>query len=133
MPAKEHKGSRFTIRYCEGAEESFHVALAHVPSDRHAACTAQFVVRRNRLAAGLRMRSPDHFNTEAKLPDGKSFYAIKTTQGVRAYGWYGGELRVFWISHFIFKNQQKLNAADTNRVCENWRHIEAPRTGRDSS
>lgn len=124
MPDQEHKGSRFTIRYCAGAKESFDAAIAHVPEGKRAACTAQFIVRRNRLAEGERMRSPDHFNSEADLPDGKPFYAIKTTQGLRAYGWYARERGVFYISHFIFKNRQKLDPADTARVCDNWRLIE---------
>lgn len=129
MPAKEYKGSRFTIRYCEGAKESYDAAIAHVPEDRREACTAQFVVRRQRLASGAQMRSPDHFNTEASLPDGKPFYAIKTTHGLRAYGWWCSRERgVFHISHFIFKNRQKLDSADTDRVCSNWRLIETPRT-----
>lgn len=127
MPAKEHKGSRFTIRYCEGAKESYDAAIAHVPEAKRKACIAQFIVRRNRLASGAQMRSPDHFNTEANLPDGKPFYAIKTTQGLRAYGWYGRERGVFHISHFTFKNRQKLDPADTERACSNWRLIQEPR------
>lgn len=128
MPATEHKGSRFTVRYCEGAKDSYDAAMAHVPEAKRGACIAQFVARRNRLASGAQMRSPDHFNTEANLPDGKPFYAIKTTQGLRAYGWYGRERGIFYISHFTFKTRQKLDPADTERVCNNWRLIQDPHT-----
>jgi hypothetical protein len=82
------------------------------------------LVRREYLANEGRLRSPDHWNTEGTLPDGKLFYAIKADR-LRAYGWFSGRhKRVFYISHFACKKGQKLAQEDTNQVIKNWRLIE---------
>lgn len=76
------------------------------------------------LAETGRLRSPDYWNTEGDLPNGKKFYAIKADR-IRAYGWFSNRDRgVFYISHFAFKKGKKLAAEDTNRVIRNWRAIE---------
>ena len=59
--------------------------------------------RRKHLADRGQLRSPDHWNTEGRLPDGKHFFAIKADK-IRAYGWYSVRHKgVFYISHFAFK------------------------------
>ncbi|MFZ5660926.1 MAG: hypothetical protein ACOY5C_13870 [Pseudomonadota bacterium] len=117
----EHVGNRLTIRYCDGAEASLQEALRHIPAHLKDRCIAQFVARRNLLADGEQMRKPEHFNTEGALPDGGNFFAIKTTQGLRAYGWFSSRHRhVFFISHFVFKNYDKLKRADEDLVRRNW-------------
>lgn len=84
----------------------------------------QLHVKMQRMAGGARLRNPDHFNTEDTLPDGKKFYAIKQGK-IRAYGWFSNsEKGVFIISHFSYKKSKKLDAADTNRVVDNWKAIE---------
>ena len=80
--------------------------------------------RRQYLADHGQLRSPDQWNTEGTLPNGKHFYAIKADK-IRAYGWFSVRNKgVFYISHFTFKKGQKLASADTNRVIVNWRQIE---------
>ena len=133
----QHPGKKLTIRYCEvpppGVEParwvppSWSKAMQNFPANKQAGVTAKMVARRNRLADGERLRSPDHWNTEAKLPDGKHFYAIKADK-LRAYGWFSGRHKgVFYISHFAYKRGQKLAAEDTNQVIANWRLIEETR------
>jgi hypothetical protein len=130
----EYKGTRLTIRYCERppaeadagvwTPESWREALQHIPAGKHAACSAKMIARRRQLADEGRLRSPDYWNTEGKLPDGKHFYAIKVDK-LRAYGWFSTQHKgVFYISHFAFKKGQKLAQEDANRVEKNWRRIE---------
>jgi len=98
--------------------------MGHIPTNKHAAVTAKLVARRNLFADGVQLRSPDHWNTEGTLPNGRHFYAIKADK-VRAYGWFSVRDRgVFYVSHYAFKRGQKLAAEDTNRVTANWRTIE---------
>ncbi len=121
----EIRGGKLTIRYCAGAKESLTVAFAAITEQSHAATKASFKARQDYLKDRGSLRSPDHMNTEAELPDGSKFYAIKTNQGLRAYGWFSKKHRsVFYISHFICKKRQKLKQEDTNRVIQNWREIE---------
>ena len=80
--------------------------------------------RREHLANTGPLRSPDHWNTEGELPDGKHFYAIKVGK-IRAYGWFSVRHKgVFYISHFAFKKGQRLAREDCSRVIANWRQIE---------
>jgi hypothetical protein len=123
MP-EEHQGKRLTIRYCHGAAESLVEVLESLPAKKHPACLAQLVARRNQLAEVGQLRSPDHWNTEGNLPQGSKFYAIKAGK-IRAYGWFSDKHKgVFYISHFIYKDTQKLDKSDLNRVCNNWRKVE---------
>ena len=59
------------------------------------------------------------FESEGDLPDGGKFFANKKLP-IRAYGWYGdgGD---FWVSHYVYKDQQKLSSRDIERVHRNWR------------
>lgn len=115
------QGQPLRVEQCPGARESFREALSHMSEDVQEDCIAQFQVRRNRLQRGEQLRSPDHFRDEGTLSNGAKFYAIKTTQGLRAYGWYSTrDSSTFWISHFAFKDSAKRKKADKQRVQENW-------------
>jgi len=131
----EYRGSRLTIRYCEQPSgdadpatwqpPSWQEAVNHVPAKKHNAIWAKMVARREILANKGQLRSPDYWNTEGDLPDGKPFYAIKPDTKIRAYGRYSKRYRgVFYISHFAFKKGQKLSSKNTMRVITNWRNIE---------
>ncbi|WP_155999749.1 hypothetical protein [Thioalkalivibrio sulfidiphilus] len=99
-------------------------ALASITAGKRDGCLARLAARREQLADTGRLRSPDYWNTEGKLPNGKHFYAIKVDK-LRAYGWFSSRFPgVFYISHFAFKKGQKLAQQDTNRVIQNWRRIE---------
>jgi len=80
--------------------------------------------RRQHLANEGQLRSPDHWNTEGRLPDNKHFFAIKAGK-IRAYGWFSDRNKgIFYISHFAFKKGQKLSREDSHKVIQNWRQIE---------
>lgn len=130
----EYSGRKLRIRYCEEPPSdadlekwqpaSWREALGHIPGGKHAGIWAKIAARRHMLAETGRLRSPDYWNTEGDLPNGKKFYAIKADR-IRAYGWFSNRDRgVFYISHFAFKKGKKLAAEDTNRVIRNWRAIE---------
>ena len=133
----EHRGAKLVVRYCEHAPPdadpaiwvppSWRAAIAHLPASKHASLYAKMMARRNFLASGGRLRSPDHWNTESRLPRGGHFYAIKVDR-LRAYGWFSNRHPgVFYISHFAFKQGPKLALADTERVITNWEMIEETR------
>lgn len=133
----DYQGKKLTIRYCESPPTeadpatweppSWSAALQNFPASKRDGVKAKMLARRNYLADGGQLRSPDHWNTEAALPDGKRFYAIKVDK-LRAYGWFSSRhTGVFYISHFAYKQGQKLAAEDTNRVTTNWRLIEETR------
>lgn len=124
-----YTGTKLIIEYVDGAEESWDEMLRTLAvniskEDARKKLTARLIARIMQLANGGQLRSPDHWNKEGNLPDGKFFYAIKANH-LRAYGWYSSKHKgTFFISHFIYKDQQKLAAADTGRVCNNWHDIE---------
>ena len=130
----EYVGARCTICYCEQpaagddpetwVPPSWTEAIGHIQASKRDGIAAKMAARRTLLADKGRLRSPDHWNTEGDLPNGKKFYAIKADK-IRAYGWFSSQHKgVFYISHFAFKKGQKLATADTHRVVENWRQIE---------
>lgn len=83
--------------------------------------------RREQLANEGLIRNREHFNAEDKLPNGNKFYAIKLCTKVRAYGWFSENHKsVFYISHYAYKNQEKLSSSDKKLVIRNWRKIEEP-------
>jgi len=85
---------------------------------------AQMFTRLQKLADGGQLRSPDHFNTEGNLPNGKRYYAVKAGK-IRAYGWYSDRHKgVFYVSHFAFKQGKKLSRPDDQQVQGNWHQIE---------
>lgn len=140
--SNDYKGIKLVIRYCEeppsdekyspAADQapwfppSLLEALAHFPPNKHGGLMAKLAARRKQLADEGRLRSPDYFNTEGELPNGKHFFAIKADR-LRAYGWFSSRHKdVFFISHFAFKKGQKLDRKDSNRVIEKWREFERP-------
>jgi hypothetical protein len=129
-----HQGKRLTIRHCEQPTEdddltrwspqSWQEAIAHLPNNKHQGIFAKMAARRAFLADMGSLRSPDHWNTEGTLPDGKHFYAMKVDK-IRAYGWFSSRHKgVFYISHYAYKKGAKLAEEDTRKICSNWRNIE---------
>ncbi|KAA0875941.1 hypothetical protein E1H14_03430 [Nitrincola tapanii] len=82
-----------------------------------------------RLADGHRV-SRENFPKEGELPkkrNGKSagyFFAFKRMP-IRGYCWQSECHPDTWfISHYVFKDYQKLKAKDVDRVAHNWIRIE---------
>lgn len=107
-----HAGAALTVWLWPGAEESWDAAEADVPGNRDAQ-KAQLRARIALLADRGSLRSPDHMKFE-----GNGIYAVKTTCGLRAWGFFGqvNKRRAFIISHVVLKKNQKADPADLNRA-----------------
>lgn len=132
------KGRRLSIQFFEPCPsgsnpgdhrlpESWDEAIVHFPKDKESSLKAKFFALAKRLADHAQLRSPDKWNKEGKLPNGKDFYAIKPDKKLRAYGWYSSKHKsTFVISHFAFKDGEKLSKSNEDRVGTNWRTFEGP-------
>lgn len=121
------KGRMRTIRHCEDDPEtgSWNTAASRIRNEsRKDSCKAQMLTRMRRFANHGQLRSPDIFRKEGDLPNGKHFYAIKAGN-IRAYGWFSRRHdSVFFISHYAYKNRDKLSQSDKSKVISNWRRFE---------
>ena len=124
----EIKGSLLKVVHCVQAWESFNESLQSMPASRRNSVKYQMDILVGRLANGHRL-SKDSFPPEGLLPSlngkpAKNFYAFKKIP-IRAYGWYSEtKEKTFFISHYIYKNNDKLSKSDTNKVQGNWTRIE---------
>ncbi len=123
--SKKHVGTRFTVEHCDGAIESFEDALLSVtPHAKKASITRairQLIVR---LSDGHPM-SKENFPTEGDLPKSSGkFHAFKKVP-IRAYCWLSKKYpNTYFISHYTYKDKQKLDERDTEKVRRNWRDKE---------
>ncbi|WP_211117219.1 hypothetical protein [Scandinavium goeteborgense] len=121
-------GSLLRIVHCLNARDSFTQALESIPANKRDSTKARMDAMVQRLANGGRL-SKDSFPPEGPLPGragkpAKHFYAFKKIP-IRAYGWYSERYeKTFFISHYIYKNQDKLASKDTTKVQGNWTRIE---------
>lgn len=116
----DYSGTKYKVIHCEGAKDSFFKELfEHVPKDKHDNYMARMRRLRERLADGHKM-SNENFPKEGKLPDGNHFRALKKIP-LRAYIWQSKKHQgTFFVSHYIYKNFDKLKESDTKKVCDNW-------------
>lgn len=118
---EDYSGSKYKVTHCEGAIQSLNDALLSVPNNKTQKARMWRLIQR--LGDGIRMPQ-DSFPTEGVLPDKSRFKAIKKIP-LRAYLWLSKKHKnTYFISHYIYKNQNKLKASDTDRVKKNWRKIE---------
>jgi len=82
-----------------------------------------------RLADGSRM-SKENFPQEGELPKlagqqkSKKFNALKRIP-IRGYCWLSEKHpNTYFISHYVFKDYDKLKEKDTKKVRDNWNRIE---------
>lgn len=119
---KSYKGLSYNIIHCEGAKKSFSDAIAAYP-DKRDLYTAQMTAIIKRLADGHRM-SHENFPQEGELPDKSHFHALKKIP-IRAYIWLSKKTpSTYYVSHYVFKNYQKLKKSEIKKVCNNWRKKE---------
>lgn len=112
-------GTRYTITHCSGALASLEECSKEESQGNFELYKRQTIRMIERLADGHPMTSHT-FPSEGLLPDGNKFNAIKK-QPLRAYLWRSKKYKnTYFISHYIIKTKDKLAAADTKRVCENW-------------
>ena len=122
-------GSKLTVKQSQDkvdAAVNLNNVLKRLTSAKTAlAVKVKLFTMLERLANYGKLRMPKQFNKEAKLNNNKNFYAVKPHKNIRAYGWFSNkEPGVFFISHYKYKNKQKLDSIDTRRVKSAWRGIE---------
>ena len=125
----EFQGAKYRVVHCSGALESFFQSLTHVETHKGTALKRGMVQQIQRLADGHRM-SRENFPREGELPkriDGSSagyFFALKMLP-IRGYCWQSDSHPNTWfISHYVYKDYQKLKKRDETKVAENWTRIE---------
>lgn len=121
-------GKSLSVCHCEEDPYagSFSDALARETGKggTHEKIKARYLALFRRLASGAQLRSPDAWNAEGELPNGKRYFAVKV-RSIRAYGWFSEKHKgKFIISHYAFKRGQKLSTHDHKLVCTNWRAVE---------
>jgi len=128
-PKDSHKGSKFTVRHCEGALESYVIALNSVDARRRKSFTNGVIQQIERLSNGQRM-SRKNFPQEGVLPKrkgqqrAKKFNALKRIP-IRGYCWLSDRHKsTYFISHYVYKDYDDLRKGDTSKVGANWRRIE---------
>lgn len=124
-----YKGSRFTVIHCKGALESYEEALKSVEAAKRSKFTMNMIIQIQRLADGHRM-SKENFPQEGDLPKrkgqshAKKFNALKRIP-IRGYCWLSERYaNTYFISHYVFKDYDRLKDSDTRKVGDNWRRIE---------
>jgi len=122
---KRHKGSAFTIEHCDGALDSFDEALVSVtPHNKKKSLKRAMVQLIDRLAEGKRM-SKDNFPQEGNLPRSQGKFNAFKKLPIRAYCWLSKKYpNTYFISHYTYKDKQKLDKRDTDRLHANWRDKE---------
>lgn len=112
-------GSCFTIVFCDGALVSFREALKSTKSKQAARLTVDMKTLLDRLSNGVAL-SKNNDVSEGALPDKSKFRCLKKIP-IRCYYWKStSHDKTIFVSHFIYKDQQKLQKSDTKKVCDNW-------------
>jgi hypothetical protein len=116
------------VHWCEGAEESFRLALDRASSGNR---KRKLILRKRvdsyiaRICSQKRL-AKSSFCKEGELPGGGDFYAIKKIP-IRLYCWFGKNQKgTLFISHAIYKDQNKLSPADVDRVAKSFRTWDVP-------
>lgn len=124
-----YKGSKFEITHCNGAVASFDEAMTHVDARKRQTFTRAIEMQVQRLADGHRM-SKENFPQEGELPKrkgqqkAKKFNALKRIP-IRGYCWLSDKYpSKYFISHYVYKDYDKLKEKDTHKVKDNWTRIE---------
>lgn len=122
---KRHEGAQFTVEHCDQALESFKNALVSVtPHNKKKSLTNAMILLIERLAAGKRM-SKDNFPQEGNLPQSKGKFNAFKKLPIRAYCWLSTKYpNTYFISHYTYKDKQKLDKRDIDKVYANWRDKE---------
>lgn len=118
-----YSDSDANLIHCDEALQSWENALASVKPHERKGFVRKIEHQINRLLSGQRM-SEENFPREGKLPDGSYFHALKKIP-IRGYCWLSSSRRgTYFMSHYVYKDYQKLKEKDTDKVCFNWTRIE---------
>lgn len=123
------KGECYRIVHCNGALKSLGVTLKSIkPAKKQRSMMISLQLQLERLASGK--RTPDlSVRKEGLLPSfngkpPKNFWAIKKIP-IRGYYWESERHDMtYFISHYIYKDFDKLDDTDSQKVRNNWDRIE---------
>lgn len=122
-------GTTFRAVHCKGAIDSFNDAVSRVEARKQKSFERGMIQQIQRLLDGHRM-SKENFPPEGDLPTSKGQKSTKTFNAlkrkpVRGYCWLSERCpNTYFISHYVFKNYDKLKERDTTLVGNNWIRIE---------
>lgn len=124
-----YKGECYCVVHCKGALRSLNDAMKSVsPTKKHKSMLISLKLQVERLSSGR--RTPElSIKQEGLLPSyqgkpPKHFFAIKKIP-IRGYFWESDfHDMTYFISHYIYKDFDKLDSNDTAKVCNNWKRIE---------
>ncbi|MFA3790849.1 hypothetical protein AB6T38_07005 [Aliiglaciecola sp. SL4] len=126
---KTHQGSKFRAVHCKGALDSFKGSLSKVETRKQKSFERALLQQLQRLLDGHRM-SKENFPQEGKLPKSigqkseKKFNALKR-KPLRGYCWLSEKYpNTYFISHYVYKDYDKLKEKDIKIVGNNWVRIE---------
>ncbi|MGO9592986.1 MAG: hypothetical protein ACLQFF_12555 [Steroidobacteraceae bacterium] len=116
------RGAALSVWRTPEAIRTWTEAVIQVAQNRRDQQEAQLNARLDLLADAGALRSPDHMRSE-----GEGICAVKTNQGLRAYGWFTQveSRRAYVISHVILKRRDKLDPADLKKAKECRTAVEA--------
>lgn len=126
--AKHWKGSAYDLTHCSKADKSYDKEIQHVaPTRKQERFQTFFQKTYERITNGKRLSS-ETVAKEATIKGTSglackgdlSFYAFKKLP-MRSYFWYSPyQEKLIFVSHYKFKNYQKLDSADTEKVRNNF-------------
>lgn len=119
------EGNKCRVYYCNGALESLDEALNSVtPHAKKRKFKDSLKQQIQRLADGHTM-SKENFPKEGKLPGNSGHFNAFKRIPIRGYCWKSKKHdNAYFISHFIYKDFNRLSDSDTRKVKNNWRKIE---------
>lgn len=129
VPKDRLEGKQYVIIHCKGALKSLNKALECVEARKRDKFRRAISQQIDKLARGDAM-SKASFPPEGVLPkktgqqSTKNFNALKRIP-IRGYCWLSDKYpNTYYVSHYIKKDFNDLDARDTEKVGNNWRRIE---------
>ncbi|HFS1611925.1 TPA: hypothetical protein ACHVVP_005034 [Klebsiella pneumoniae] len=122
------KGKCYTVVHCRGALKSLKDALRSMPAKKQKTMVLSLQLQIERLASGMRTADLS-VRKEGLLPSfegrpAKHFWAIKKIP-LRGYYWESDiHFMTYFISHYIYKDFDKLDDSDILKVRNNWSRVE---------
>lgn len=126
--AREWSGKAYALKHCDKADKSYDKEIQHVAPTRKQEKFETFfkktydrVIKGQRLSSSTVAKEAAIKGTSGLSSNGDmSFYAFKKLP-MRSYFWYSPfRDKLIFVSHYKFKNYQKLESADTEKVRNNF-------------
>ncbi|OHY78746.1 hypothetical protein [Marinobacter sp. AC-23] len=127
---RDWKGSKCNLTHCMKSEKSYDEAMSHVaPTNKKRTIETYLKLTYQRLVDGERLSGDSCPVREAGIQgtadagpgNGDIHYYAFKKKPIRSYFWYSPyEKGLVYVSHYRFKNYQKLDGKDTEQVRNNF-------------